>query len=93
MCLNIIVDHWVDLALSVLLFCSILVDFILDYDIKILSNIQKQWDININLMIHKFKHLKVLSIDKVEINITENKIWNILSVNIYFKVRLSFIIK
>ena len=93
MCLNIIVDHWVDLALSVLLFCSILVDFILDYDIKILSNIQKQWDININLMIRKFKHLKVLSIDKVEINITENKIWNILSVTIYFKVRLSFIIK
>lgn len=44
-------------------------------------------------MIHKFKHLKVLSIDKVEINITENKIWNILSVTIYFKVRLSFIIK
>lgn len=91
MCLNIIVDHWVDLALSVSLFCSILVDFILDYDIKILSNILKQWDIN--LMIHKFKHLKVLSIDKVEINITENKIWNILSVTIYFKVRLSFIIK
>lgn len=44
-------------------------------------------------MIHKFKHLKVLSIDKVEINITENKIWNILRVTIYFKVQLSFIIK
>lgn len=44
-------------------------------------------------MIRKFKHLKVLSIDKVEINITENKIWNSLSVTIYFKVRLSFIIK
>ena len=44
-------------------------------------------------MIHKFKHLKVLYIDKVEINITENKIWNISSVTIYFKVQLSFIIK